>query len=359
MSSDEEKELTDAKTVVRRSPFHNQNKPFNTSMVMDVGSMASALFGVSDQEIEKSLEIQDQSQKRLGEILVDEDVLTERQVQVCLEVLRKRERTFLSHAFLMPLRTSWWGRSLQLWAESFVAVLLTFYVTYGVLGLAEAALVTLFLASAVLTTRFQRLIDKNELQRQATAILVMFIGLLSAFYVSALWLDAQTTSYTFGFFMQFGQVGGSQTMSTRQLGDFLPLLQHNVLVLCSVFVISFVYRAFGAVLMLGWNAAIWGMVYAILTKQSIAVVDLDAMIQFLGWGLALLPHLVLEGAAYVVCALGAIQVSRSILWSARNTGNFVVVRKGAAFAAVAIALVAVGAAFEAYWVPLVMGFAGG
>ena len=72
------------------------------------------------------------------------------------------------------------------------------------------------------------------------------------------------------------------------------------------------YRSYGALLTLGWNASVWVIVLAGLTRRMFG----EDPLENLGIGVwafaAIAPHLILEGAAYVLIALAAIFYSKGI-----------------------------------------------
>jgi len=357
MSVNEPKDREQPITLMYQMP--TRTEVFTISGALNFGSVARSLFSVSEEEIQRALEVQQTNGKKIGEILVARGILTKKQVTACLEVLGKREGTFLSHAFLSPLYSSWWGRHLQLWMESFGVLGLTLFLVYGALGLRESGVIALFLASAVLTTRFERLLMKGNWRAQAVDILMMFLGLLSGFVVLTLMMDRSELSDAFGFVIQLSNLGDGATIYSRNFGNLQGLVRHNGTVLATVLVLAFVYRAYGAVLILGWNAAVWGLVLTTLVVQSAEHLSGSMLTHGLLSAASVLPHLTLEAIAYVIGAIAAIGLSKGMMWTEAGRIRVAqVVNEGAITLGMAVTFMLLGAITEAFFAPMALDWAG-
>jgi hypothetical protein len=344
-------------TLMYQMPTRSER--FTVSGALNFGSVARSLFSVSEEEIQRALEVQKTNGKKIGEILVARGILTNKQVTACLEVLGKREGTFLSHAFLAPLYTSMWGRRLQLWLESLGALGVTLLLVHGALGIRESGVIALFLASAVLTTRFERLLMRGSWRAQAVDVLMMFLGLFTGFVVLTMISDGADLQEAFGFVIQLAQLGDGATIYSRNFGGIQGLLRHNGTVLTTVIVLAFVYRAYGAVLILGWNAAVWGLVLTTLVIQSADQMSGSMLAHGVLSALAVLPHLTLEAVSYVIGAIAAIGLSKGILWTeAGKTRLSQVLHEAAITLGMAVTFMLLGALTEAYFAPMALETAG-
>ena len=104
--------------------------------------------------------------------------------------------------------------------------------------------------------------------------------------------------------------------------DWVGTFQHNSGVLFTVFILSFLYRGYAAVLILSWNACVWGLSLAFMTMHfSQDATGLGTLVIAGQIALAILPHLGLEALAYICVSLSAIKLSKSILWQQNDGPN--------------------------------------
>jgi hypothetical protein len=283
-----------------------------------LGEIVQALYGVSGETIATALVLQKQSGSKLGDILVDQGHISHEQLAACLSVLVKRETTFLSHAFLSPLKQKWWGRHFQLTLESFLVALLTIALIPRLIGSAESGLIAIFLFSAALTTRFNVVLADIDFKNEAIDILALFTGLLWAFVAVTVTSSPNVLMQSYGLIMDAAGIDPSAMRGPVSI-DWLATFKHNSGVLFTVFILSFLYRGYAAVLILSWNACVWGLSLAFMTMHfsqdatGIGTVLIAAKI-----ALAILPHLGLEALAYICVSLSAIKLSKSILWQQNN-----------------------------------------
>jgi len=207
--------------------------------------------------------------------------------------------------------------------EAFALTSIALFVV-STIGVGQAGFFGLFLAAASLTTRFQALLQENKdaifvhktksSQANATtalSILMIFIGLCLAYLLSTMVFSADDLEAYFGFIFQSTK-GLSGTLLDRNFSAFFPILTHNLVVMGTIAVLCLLYRSYGALLTLGWNACIWVIVLVTLTRPLLAN-DPISSIPVAVWALASVgPHLVLEGAAYVFIALAAIFYSKGV-----------------------------------------------
>ncbi|MBT6432358.1 MAG: stage II sporulation protein M [Deltaproteobacteria bacterium] len=323
-----------------------------------LGVVVQVLYGVAEEDVEFALKEQKGTGGKLGDILVRRGSLSEEQLAACLALLVKKETTFLSHAFLAPLRFKWWGRHAQLTMESLALMLVTFVVVHRLLGLAESGLLAIFLTSAALTTRFNVVLADINTKNEVVDILAMFVGLFMVFVGVATMMDPATIPKSFGFVMSIADMDATTTLYDRSFGNFGGIVVHNTMVLASGVLLSFLYRGYATLLLLAWNAAVWGLTLTLLFRQSF-LADGGVNIVPLCLGVAaLLPHLLLEATAYILGSISAITVSKSLLWYGMSSRRF---RRDAlrslGVLSAAAAMVAVAGALESHWAPELLSMA--
>jgi hypothetical protein len=181
-----------------------------------------------------------------------------------------------------------------------------------------------FLAAAGLTRRFDAILEENrraiyeraQSSRRANAtssaaVLSLFLGMFAAFAAAALLSSELQLSSEFSFVFDAAQLG-DDTILSRRFGGALGLFVHNVLVLSVFCALAFVYRAYGALLVLSWNACIWGLVLTFLTRRGLASSEVHPALFVSASAFAVLPHLVLEASGYVLASLAAIYLSQAV-----------------------------------------------
>jgi uncharacterized membrane protein SpoIIM required for sporulation len=130
------------------------------------------------------------------------------------------------------------------------------------------------------------------------------------------------------------------------------------MVLASGVLLSFLYRGYATLLLLAWNAAVWGLTLTLLFRQSfLAESGMNIVPLCLGIA-ALLPHLLLEATAYILGSISAITVSKSLLWYGLSSRRFR--RDGLrslGVLAAAAAMVAGAGALESQWAPELLSMA--
>jgi hypothetical protein len=188
------------------------------------------------------------------------------------------------------------------------------------LGLAEGGLISIFLVAAPLTDRLVVLLEENRSaiyvlqrgsrranQRAAAGLLCLFVGIAVGYAAVAVWLGEGQTARVFAFAIGAADLRGEQFLQ-RRFELPLAILANNVRVALVVFCLGFVYRAYGGMLALAWNACIWASVLTVLVlRVGSAPAGVRALL-----AAAVLPHLILEAVSYVFVALAAIFASKAM-----------------------------------------------
>jgi hypothetical protein len=194
----------------------------------------------------------------------------------------------------------------------------------GALGIQEAGFFGIFLTAASLLSRFDKLLTENKrevfvLKRSHTrayintskSILAMFLGMCTATALTVLAMEQSEVATAYGFIFELVGLEGSNLFN-RQFSDTGAIFGHNVAVALVIVVLCAFYRTYGALLTLGWNASIWVVVLVTLTRGVLSSgVQNTAQISVMSF-VAVTPHLVLEGIAYIMLALASIGYSRGL-----------------------------------------------
>ncbi|MEO1232762.1 MAG: stage II sporulation protein M [Myxococcota bacterium] len=179
------------------------------------------------------------------------------------------------------------------------------------LGLEQPGVIALFLAAGALGSRAKEILHLSETaaeSRASTQLLALFAGISLAYAGAAATLPAPEVARSFAFALEAADVDGGHLLE-RAFPGVAPVFGHNLVVLATVMVLSFVYRSFGALLAVAWNAAVWGTVLTVLLRRA---VDAGDGATALVLGLAILPHLGLEAYGYVVGGLAGARLGRQL-----------------------------------------------
>lgn len=186
----------------------------------------------------------------------------------------------------------------------------------------EASLVGVFLIALALSGTAEGLLDQNRKViwnnevsprranwQLAAALLTLFIGVLLTYSLVALFAPADRLLSLFG--RQLGRFGGHSITEVEYDGFFL--LAANNLKICGVcFLISLIFRQGGMLLVLAWNASVWGAVFPYLARTAPDNQHIGPFIYLLKTSVCISPHLVLEALGYVLIAMGGVFLSRCL-----------------------------------------------
>lgn len=275
-------------------------------------------------------------------------------------------RTLLSGFFPAELAIGYARRTAQLGGEALLVTLVSCWLPIT-LGLDEAGFVSLFLVAASLADRFSLLLAENrraiwELRtgsrvanlRTAGSLLAIFCGIFVGYALVAAYMGESRVSEFFGFTIEAAGVGPDRVLSPR-LGSVSSIFGHNFLVLVAILCLGFLYRAYGAVLSLSWNACVWAFVLSVLIERTMARGGDHPVVFLLAAAAAVLPHLLAEASAYIIGALAAIFASRGLSRYDLGDARLRRVLRAAAFLLViSLAVLAVAAALESHFAPMVL-----
>jgi len=227
--------------------------------------------------------------------------------------------------------------------------------------------VSIFLVSASLSERIRFLLDENrsnvwdhhlsswEANRlTALSFLAIFLGIITAYFIYAFGAGIDGIIQTFGFVVEASGLGEGSLL-TRHFSSFNGILVNNLIVLLCIAILAFIYRAYGAMIALSWNACVWAAAITVLTLRTAQIPGATNQRDIILAATALLPHLVLEGFAYVIGSLAAIFLSQAISkYPLRDPRMRVVGRACFFLILIAITTVILGSAVESSFVPYIL-----
>jgi hypothetical protein len=275
-------------------------------------------------------------------------------------------RTLLAGVFPGDLPAPGWRRGVRLAGEALGFTLVASYLP-AAMGFAQSGMISVFLIAASLTDRFSIVLEENREniytrstgawranRITALSLLSMFLGILAGYAIVAGWLEEARVAGLFGFAMETAQVGPDSLLEAR-FASPVEILLHNSLVLMAIACLSFVYRSYGAMLGLCWNACVWAIVLVVLAERAGTVSELSSPV-FVAMALAaLLPHLTCEGFAYVLGSLAAIFTSKALVsYSLRDPRVREVGRVAALLLACAFGMLLLAAILESSLAPALL-----
>ena len=176
--------------------------------------------------------------------------------------------TLLADALPSVIPDAWGKRFMRLALESAIMMLIALYIPF-VMGFSQPGFIALFLVSTALTWRVTYLLDENRdniwVHKRsswetngltAVSALGIFMGLFICSAIFANALGETDLKAFFGFTLEAAQVG-EDTLLTRNFSAFGSIFLHNLSVLVAISILSFIYRVYGIILALSWNASIW------------------------------------------------------------------------------------------------------
>lgn len=136
----------------------------------------------------------------------------------------------------------------------------------------------------------------------------LFLGIIVSFaFFSLVWPSIATSQI---FAQQAAMIG--PTGGAAYHGMFKTILGNNLKVLIVCLIASLVYGA-GAIFIITWNASVWGVVFALIAKNSALAAGQNPYAAFALMILSVLPHMLLEASAYFLAAISGGIFSKALL----------------------------------------------
>lgn len=196
---------------------------------------------------------------------------------------------------------------------------------------------------------------RNQLKadlRLTQAVLVLFLGMMLAYSATALLLPPETMKEV--FYYQLEPWLHIESPDYQNLHAW-TLIHHNLMVALASFILSLIYRIGGTLLVLAWNASVWGTVFAYFAQ-----LQGNSMEAFVGDYLAMIacvfPHIVLEALGYIAATLaGLVAVRICISYGETDFKKKEAVKQLIGFAVVCVGTIFLAGTLEVTLAPFLFG----
>ena len=249
------------------------------------------------------------------------------------------------------------------------ALILTLISVYAVrlIGVPEPGLIGIVLASAAMTPRLNQILELNRARiwsgegngrRVNLASMISGLSLFSGMFVAFMAIGIASSDAVlikdFNFIVTRIQLDTNTVLSPERFSQGVSIFQHNLSVLITLALMSFVYRSLGAMFALGWNAGVWG-VTIVLFMGGGRDTELNTVVYGTMILIAVIPHLIVEAASYLIGALAAIFLSRGLtIYRLNDTRLNRVMSAVGVLAILSVGLLVSGALLENYFPRLVL-----
>lgn len=250
--------------------------------------------------------------------------------------------------------------------EATIITVLSVYLIRG-LNVREAGLFAVMLASAAMIPKFNTILAINRERiwaeqgsgRRANAKsiisgLSIFVGMFLGFLVVGILTNDTTLEEHFQFILQEAQIDADIVLSPERFSLGPSIFVHNLMVMIAFAALAFLYRSLGMMIALGWNASVWAITLVLFVGSG-SQMDVHPVTYALLVIVAIIPHLLLEAAAYITGSLSAIFLSRGVTrYKVSDPRLKRVLVAVLVLASLSVGLLAVGAVLEHYYAPAIL-----
>jgi len=186
----------------------------------------------------------------------------------------------------------------------------------------EASLIGIFLISFGQARTVEVLLNRNRDEvwnkvypsgvanfRLAASLFTLFMGILVTYVVFTLIVPEVKLLDLFE--RQIGDYGG-HSITEVAFDDFGAIVGNNLLVLVICFVFALIYRHGGMLLVLAWNASVWGVVFPYIARTAPDLTPGGPLVYFAKSFASIFPHLFLEAVAYILVAMSGVFLSKAV-----------------------------------------------
>ena len=110
--------------------------------------------------------------------------------------------------------------------------------------------------------------------------------------------------------------------ATYSFGTFWSILSNNWWVLLACFLLSLI-SGNGATFFVVWNASAWGVIFGLRTVAAASVLGMPAIGVAVVMLLTVLPHVLLEGGAYILAGIAGAVISDDVIKKASSLKRFI------------------------------------
>jgi len=140
--------------------------------------------------------------------------------------------------------------------------------------------------------------------------------------------------------------------SSLNFGNFYEIMGNNIKVVIVCYLAAFFFGA-GAILVISWNASVWGTIFGTIIKNSAA--SYDPGVYLLVLTMAVAPYLLIEASAYFLAGISGGVVSKAAGSENVRSKRFeAIIKKSLLVLWLSLFLVIIGAALESYVAPYVL-----
>ena len=250
--------------------------------------------------------------------------------------------------------------------EATIITVLSVYLIRG-LNVREAGLFAVMLASAAMIPKFNTILAINRERiwaeqgsgRRANAKsiisgLSIFVGMFLGFLVVGILTNDTTLEEHFQFILQEAQIDADIVLSPERFSLGPSIFVHNLMVMIAFAALAFLYRSLGAMIALGWNASVWAITLVLFVGSG-SQMDVHPVTYALLVIVAIIPHLLLEAAAYITGSLSATFLSSGVTrYKVSDPRLKRVLVAVLVLASLSVGLLAVGAVLEHYYAPAIL-----
>ena len=250
--------------------------------------------------------------------------------------------------------------------EATIITVLSVYLIRG-LNVREAGLFAVMLASAAMIPKFNTILAINRERiwaeqgsgRRANAKgiisgLSIFVGMFLGFLVVGILTNDTTLEEHFQFILQEAQIDADIVLSPERFSLGPSIFVHNLMVMIAFAALAFLYRSLGTMIALGWNASVWAITLVLFVGSG-SQMDVHPVTYALLVIVAIIPHLLLEAAAYITGSLSATFLSSGVTrYKVSDPRLKRVLVAVLVLASLSVGLLAVGAVLEHYYAPAIL-----
>ncbi len=227
---------------------------------------------------------------------------------------------------------------------------------------AEASLIAVFLIAFAQARTVEVLLNRNRDEvwggkiptaranmRLAVSLFTLFMGILGTYAIATLMIPEERLIGLFD--RQIGDYGG-HSITDVVFDDLGAVIGHNAIVLIACFLFSLIYRHGGMLLVLAWNASVWGVVFPYIARTAPDQSTGGAVVYFIKSFASIFPHLFLEAIAYILIAMAGVFLSKSLQKYEIGSATFNQVAMAVArIAALALIVLVIASVVEALVAP--------
>ena len=142
---------------------------------------------------------------------------------------------------------------------------------------------------------------------------LLFIGVLLAFSFFALVLPKLATNFIFKNQLEvmYGVARNNSRHAFISMPLFWNILANNLIVMMLCFITAFTIGD-GGLLLIIWNASVWGIIFGNVAKNAALAVGKSPIIYFILVFIAVFPHMMLEAIAYFHSSFAGAELSRGL-----------------------------------------------